>query len=90
MLSAHADAFGPVQPEFRNARRFAPGMGSFSLATPIPPYDKSVLMRRKTIPGRKFTNDCFLNDGNLLQPIRLVFKDWARTTMRKGRTAQMV
>jgi hypothetical protein len=47
-------------------------------------------MPRKTMPGRKFTNDCFLNDGNLLQPIRLVFKDWARTTMRKGRTAQMV
>jgi hypothetical protein len=65
-------------------------MGSLPLAKPIPPYDKTVLMPRKTVPGRKFTNDCFLNDGNLLQPIRLVFKDWARTTMRKARTAQMV
>jgi len=65
-------------------------MGSLSLATPIHPYDKNALMRRKTMPGRKFTNDCFLNDGNLLQPIRLVFKDWARTMMRKGHTAQMV
>jgi hypothetical protein len=65
-------------------------MGTLSLATPILLHAKSVLMRRKTTLGRKFTNDCFLDDGNLLQPIRLVFKDWARTTMRKGRTAQMV